>query len=388
MKINYRQLSILVFMSFISLKLLALPSLLYVDSKNMSWLVALVIMIVDALYAFLILDLMKKSEEKNILEFMKNCVGPVLSRVFLAVYILKYALVVANISKGLEFFVVENFYNEFNWLVFILPLMALLGYMIYKGIRNIARVSELINLAIVVGCLYIAFQSFSSADPMVYLPMFKDGVSPLFESGFKHISWFGSASFLILLFGKVDFKKEKKWTMIKYLIFFLVLVQIMYYVFYGIFDNISATHNFCLSDISQFTSQESSINELSWLIVALWVVAQAVQLALYSYCMMQAIKFTFNIKNNSVPIILVMAYTLIWSLVGENTIGLERLFFTPFASIITILAQYVIPLVLFVGFYMQNRRKKFIKSKNFIKNKVELEPNKSVNKFKILRGEK
>ena len=140
MKINYRQLSILVFMSFISLKLLALPSLLYVDSKNMSWLVALVIMIVDALYAFLILDLMKKSEEKNILEFMKNCVGPVLSRVFLAVYILKYALVVANISKGLEFFVVENFYNEFNWLVFILPLMALLGYMIYKGIRNIARV--------------------------------------------------------------------------------------------------------------------------------------------------------------------------------------------------------------------------------------------------------
>lgn len=388
MKINYRQLSILVFMSFISLKLLALPSLLYVDSKNMSWLVALVIMIVDALYAFLILDLMKKSEEKNILEFMKNCVGPVLSRVFLAVYILKYALVVANISKGLEFFVVENFYNEFNWLVFILPLMALLGYMIYKGIRNIARVSELINLAIVVGCLYIAFQSFSSADPMVYLPMFKDGVSPLFESGFKHISWFGSASFLILLFGKVDFKQEKKWTMIKYLIFAIILVQIMYYVFYGIFDNISATHNFCLSDISQFTSQESSINELSWLIVALWVVAQAVQLALYSYCMMQAIKFTFNIKNNSVPIILVMAYTLIWSLVGENTIGLERLFFTPFASIITILAQYVIPLVLFVGFYMQNRRKKFIKSKNFIKNKVELEPNKSVNKFKILRGEK
>ena len=50
-------------MSFISLKLLALPSLLYVDSGNMSWLVALVLMIVDALYVFLILDLMKKCEE-------------------------------------------------------------------------------------------------------------------------------------------------------------------------------------------------------------------------------------------------------------------------------------------------------------------------------------
>ena len=386
MKINYKQLSVLVFMSFISLKLLALPSLLYVDSENMSWLVALVLMIVDAIYVFLILDLMKKCDEKNILEFMNKCLGPVLTRLFLLVYIIKYALVVANISKGLEFFVVENFYNEFNWLVFILPLMALIGFMTYKGIRNIARVSEMINLAIVIGCLYIAFQSFSSADPTAYIPMFKDGVIPLLKSGFNHLSWFGSASFMMLLFGKVDFSKEKKWTMIRYLIFAIVLVQVMYYVFYGIFDNISATHNFCLSDISQFSSQESSINELSWLIVALWVVAQAVQLALYSYCMMQAIKFTFNIKNNSVPIIIVMAYILIWSLVGENTIGLERLFFTPFASIITILAQYVIPIVLYIGYIMQNRKRNAGMKKE-IKSVIKLNPSVNVNRIKI-GGEK
>ena len=160
----------------------------------------------------------------------------------------------------------------------------------------------------------------------------------------------------------------------------------MYYVFYGIFDNISATHNFCLSDISQFSSQESSINELSWLIVALWVVAQAVQLALYSYCMMQAIKFTFNIKNNSVPIIIVMAYILIWSLVGENTIGLERLFFTPFASIITILAQYVIPIVLYIGYVMQNRKRKAGMKKE-IKSVIKLNPSVNVNRIKI-GGEK
>lgn len=386
MKINYKQLSVLVFMSFISLKLLALPSLLYVDSENMSWLVALVLMIVDAIYVFLILDLMKKCDEKNILEFMNKCLGPVLTRVFLFVYIIKYALVVANISKGLEFFVVENFYNEFNWLVFILPLMALIGFMTYKGIRNIARVSEMINLAIVIGCLYIAFQSFSSADPTAYIPMFKDGVTPLLKSGFNHLSWFGSASFMMLLFGKVVFSSEKKWTMIRYLIFAIVLVQIMYYVFYGIFDNISATHNFCLSDISQFSSQESSINELSWLIVALWVVAQAVQLALYSYCMMQAIKFTFNIKNNSVPIIIVMAYILIWSLVGENTIGLERLFFTPFASIIIILAQYVIPIVLYIGYVMQNRKRNAGMKKE-IKSVIKLNPSVNVNRIKI-GGEK
>ena len=65
MKINYRQLSIITFMSFIALKFLALPSLLYIESKNMSMFVSLILMIIDGLYAFVILDLMKKSGEKR-----------------------------------------------------------------------------------------------------------------------------------------------------------------------------------------------------------------------------------------------------------------------------------------------------------------------------------
>ena len=55
MKISYRQLSIVVFMSFIALKLLSLPSFLYIESKNSAWLVALVLMLIDALYTFILI---------------------------------------------------------------------------------------------------------------------------------------------------------------------------------------------------------------------------------------------------------------------------------------------------------------------------------------------
>ena len=83
MKINYRQLSIIVFMSFIALKFLALPSLLYKDSGNMSFLVALVLMLVDGIYVFVILGLMKKSGNRNIYEFMVDCLGKVLAKIIL-----------------------------------------------------------------------------------------------------------------------------------------------------------------------------------------------------------------------------------------------------------------------------------------------------------------
>lgn len=373
MKINYRQLSIITFMSFIALKFLALPSLLYLESKNMSMFVALALMIIDGLYVFVILDLMKKSGEKNIYEFMKSCLGKVISKIILILLILKYALVIGNISKGLEFFVVENLYSEYNWFVFVLPLMILIGFMIYKGIRNIARVSEMVCWAIVIGLIYIALKALSGIDVLSFLPFFLDGVQPLLNSAYRHISWFGSATFLFMLFGFVDFRSEKKLKMIKYIIFAILIVQLLYFVFYGLFEITSPTHNYCISDISQFSSTYSAIDELSWLVVSMWIVAQAVQLALYSYCLAQALKFLFDIKGNILPIIIVILYLLMWSFIGENTIRMERIFFSHFASIVTLLAQYILPIILEIVYAIKHK-----KGKNSSKKRVRDE-----NKAKI-----
>ena len=72
MKINYRQMCIMLFLSFIALKFLVLPSVLYINSANASWFVVLVLMIIDGIYALLLINLMKKNQNKNINEFMKE----------------------------------------------------------------------------------------------------------------------------------------------------------------------------------------------------------------------------------------------------------------------------------------------------------------------------
>lgn len=370
MKISYRQLSIVVFMSFISLKLLSLPSFLYIKSGNSSWLVALVLMIIDAVYAFLIIDLMKKSNCKNINEFMEKTLGKPLTKVILLFLLVKFALVLANISKGLEFFVIENFYNNFSWILFILPLVALCGFMMYKGIRNIARVYEMFVWAILVGCFYIAFKSLPGVDPYIYIPLLKDGIVPLIESGYTYIVWFGSSSFLIMLFGKVDFKDEKKPKMLIYILLAISLVQFMFFVFYGLFDITSPTHTFAISDISQFSSGRSSIDELSWLVVSLWVIAQALQIALYGYCLMLTIMYVFNIKNKFFPVIIINTYMFLWSYFGANTINLEKLFFTHPACIISIIAQYVVPLILWLGYAINKQKEKRLKGAKYEKTKA------------------
>ena len=356
MKINYRQMSVMLFLSFIALKFLVLPSVLYLQSANSSWFVVLVLMVIDGLYALLLINLMRKNQNTNIYDFMKETLGSFLTKILLGILAIQFFLQIANIVKGLEFFVTENFYNNFHWTLYILPLIALTGFMMYKGLRNIARVQEIFYLSIAVGCVYIAFKSFSDVNAIVYLPMFKDGIIPLVKSGYSHLSWFGSSTFLIAIFGKVDFSNERKRTSVIYIIFAILLVQLIYFVFYGLFDSTSPTHTFAISDISQYSSTKSIVDELSWLVVSLWVVTQSIQISLFGYCLVKVLMYLFNVKHK-IPIILgvnVLMFGLAY--IGAATINLEKIFFTNFASIITIISQYVIPLIMFVG-YKTNQKK-------------------------------
>lgn len=396
MKINYRQTCILILLSQIALKFLALPSLLYTVAKSMSIFIALILMVIDALYAIMLLGLAQKSGEKNFYEFMTACFGKVITKIILVVLMIKYALVVANIAKGLEFFVVDNLYNQFRWHSYVIPLIAVVGFMIYKGIRNIARVGEIVCWAILIGIIYITLKSYGSADPGNFLPLFPEGAKPLVVGSFKYASWFGSSTFILMLFGKIDFSNKKKIKLIAYLLVSILLVQFVYFVFYGIFQIASPTHSFALSDMSQFISNHSSIDELSWLIVSLWIVAQAVQLAIYGYCTSECLKYIFNIKNEVLPTILVMVYILALSVIGEYTIGMEQIFFSKSTSILCTVVQYIIPLIIVIGGWIYVLRNNNNSSKDIKENKNSSKLTKSninskpkLNQLKaVKRGEK
>lgn len=348
----------MVFMSFIALKFLALPSLLYKTAGNMGWFVNLILMLIDTIYAFIIIGLMKKCNEKNIYEFLKHTVGVVLAKLFIFCLMFKFLLVILNLVKGLEFFVAENLYNKLDWVLFFLPLVAVVSFLIYKGIRNIGRVYEMFFVAIIVSCIYIGLKAVTSVDILSFLPMFKDGFIPILKTGYTHLSWYGSSTFLFMLFGSVDFNKGKKSCLIKYIVYALLLVNFLYFVFYGLFDITAPIHNFCLSDISQFYSGIQSTDEIAWLVVSLWIVAQTVQIAMYCHCLMQTIIYLFNIKSRIPPVFMIGLYIYLIGFISEKTINLESVLFTDFVSLLTIFTSYILPIILWISYIIKNKFKK------------------------------
>lgn len=364
MKISYKQLTMMMFMSFISVKLLALPAWLYIDSGNMSWLVTLVLMIVDMLYAFLILDLMKKSGNKNIYEFLKETIGVFFAKLILAIFLIKYALVLAIIGKGTELFVIENLYEDYHWFLYGVPLLAVVGFMVYKGIRNIGRCFEFVFWLIFFCCLYIGFKSIAGVDVLSFLPMFKDGINPLLYGGYRHLSWFGSSVFMFMLFGKVSFKDEKKGRFFLFMFLAILLVMFLHFVFYGIFDNISPTHQFCISDIAQFSVKKTTISELSWFVVCMWICAQVIQFAMYGFCFVECLMYFFNINQKFVGVVFLDLYIIFWGIYGTTVSDTEALFLSDFASWVTIITEYIIPFIILIAYLFKHRKKKFKGVKN------------------------
>lgn len=367
MKINYRQTCILIFLSFLAQKFMTLPGMLYKSCGSMGIFVVISMMLIDILYVFMILNMIEKSNSKTLSEFMKKIVGPVLTKIFCLLLVVSFAITLINMTKEMKFFVVQNLYTEIYWLIVVVPMLAIMSYMIYKGLRNIARVGELICWLVIFGTFYLGLRSVSNVDAGFILPFMKDGIAPLMKGAFDNMTWFGSGTMLLVLFGEIDFSKKKKSLLWKYMLIAISMISFMYFVFYGLFDITAPAHSFAISAVSQFSSLQSSIDELSWIIVSFWIVARFIQLALTGYCVAKCLQYTFSLKSIFMPIMATTLYVFIIAYINEKTVGLENVFSVRAVSIIQFSAQYILPIILFLGYALKRARERnYEKAKNNI----------------------
>ena len=363
MKMSYRQASIIIFYMLVAFKVLSLPSLMYQTCKNDGYLAVLIMMIVDAILLWCSLKIIKQAKGKNIYEFVKQYTGSVVAKILVIGLTLIPLIHLGIKTKGLEWFLVKNLYTKFEWFQFAIPIALVTCYMIYKGARNIGRVSEFFVWLIVVGVVIIIIKGFASVDLTFFLPILSKGITPIFKAIFDYLAWFGLGGELLLFCGCIDFKDEKKSRVFFYSALAIILVQLVMWSFYGAYGIMSSTHNFAISDISQISNANMALDELSWLIVTVWAVAQILHVSIYGYLFCRGLQIIFNIKNDTVATLILFAMLIVWIFWGEHTIALEKLFLHKSIVWIVIIAQYVIPIIIF-GLSFIKKKKEQMKDKS------------------------
>lgn len=347
MKMTYRQASIIIFYMLVAFKALSLPSLVYQTCKNDGYLAVFIMMLVDAVLLWASLKILKQAKDKNIYDFIKERTGCVVAKIFVIALTLVPLIHLGIKTKGLEWFLVKNLYTKFEWFQFAIPIALITCYMIYKGTRNIGRVSEFFVWIIIFGVIVIIMKGFASVDLTFFLPVLSKGIKPIFKAIYDYLAWFGIGGELLLFAGCIDFKKEKKSRVFLYSAVAIILVQLVLWSFYGAYGVMASTHNFAISDISQISNANMALDELSWLIVTVWAIAQILHVGIYGYLFCRGLQLIFNIKKDAVATIILFVLIIVWIFWGEHTIALEKLFLHKSIVWIMIVGQYLVPLIIF-----------------------------------------
>ena len=356
MKMTYRQTSIIIFYMLVAFKVLSLPSLMYQTCKNDGYLAVFIMMVVDAILLWGSLKVLKQAKGKNIYEFVKQYTGGVVAKILVIGLTLIPLIHLGIKTKGLEWFLVKNLYTKFEWFQFAIPIALVTCYMIYKGVRNIGRVCEFFVWLIVVGVVIIIIKGFASVDLTFFLPILSKGITPIFKAIFDYLAWFGIGGELLLFCGCIDFKDEKKSRIFFYSAIAIILVQLVCFSFYGAYGIMASTHNFAISDISQISNANMALDELSWLIVTVWAIAQILHVAIYGYLFCRGLQIIFNIKNDTVATLVLFVGLILWIFWGEHTIALEKLFLHKSIVWIIIVAQYAIPIIIWGLSFIKNKK--------------------------------
>ena len=367
MKMSYRQASIIIFYMLVAFKVLSLPSLMYQTCKNDGYLAVLIMMLVDAILVWASIKILKQAKDKNIYDFVKQYTGGVIAKIFVVGLTLIPLIHLAIKTKGLEWFLVKNLYTKFEWFQFAIPIALVTCYMIYKGSRNIGRVCELFIWIIVGGVIIIIIKGFASVDLTFFLPILSKGITPIFKAIYNYLAWFGLGGELLLFCGCVDFNNEKKSQIFFYSALAIILVQMVLWSFYGAYGIMSSTHNFAISDISQISNANMALDELSWLIVTVWAIAQILHVSIYGYLFCRGLQIIFNIKNDAIATLVLFVLLILWIFWGEHTIALEKLFLNKSIVWIVICAQYIIPIIIWILSFI--KKKKSRKTQNSTKGK-------------------
>ncbi len=347
----------------VAFKVLSLPSLMYQTCKNDGYLAVLIMMIVDAILVWASIKIIKQAKGKNIYEFVKQYTGNIGAKILVIGLTLVPLIHLGIKTKGLEWFLVKNLYTKFEWFQFAIPIALITCYMVYKGARNIGRVSEFFVWVIVVGVIIIIIKSFGAVDLTFFLPILSNGIKPIFKAIFDYLAWFGLGGELLLFCGCIDFKDEKKSRIFFYSVVAIILVQLVMWAFYGAYGVMAATHNFAISDISQISNANMALDELSWLVVTVWAVAQILHVAIYGYLFCRGLQIIFNIKNDSVATIILFVLLIIWIFWGEHTIALEKLFLHKSIVWTVIVGQYAIPIIIWALSFVKKKNKTELENK-------------------------
>ena len=300
-----RQLSIILFISVVSLKLLVFPALITKYAGRDAFVSIFLYLVVEFTFVMLVYLFMRKYPSLTFYDAISQSMGTIVAKIVYGILFIYFLSKSLFLIKETHNYFLEVIFDSLPWLYFTIPLTAFICYVMSKSAKSMARTIEILFWFIVVSISITAIAPSHRIDILNILPMFENGFLSVAEGMFFASFSFGDFLVMMMFMGRVRLDKSATKKIVGYGIFCVIFVTVFYIMFVATFDNSGINHILALSDISVRSSYPYTQEKLDWLAILIWTIVLLFQIGMYSLLTKNAICEVIPFKKKEIPIAII-----------------------------------------------------------------------------------
>lgn len=356
-QVSTRQFVVVQFLVALAVKMFMLPALMLRVVGKDSYIVMLAWIAFEFVDLTFVVLLARRNPDKNMYEILTDAFGKVVSRVIVAMFTLFVCAKGLLVLGELKTFFVVTMYADINWVVMLIPLMALLCAFGIRSLRSIGRTAELITPVIVVSTLVLSGLLLGDIEFANLLPVMENGFAPIKKGMLTFPMWFGDVSFLLMFLGNIKINRGFIWKSYLSKLVATALVMLFSVTLFSTYANVSTLIDYGnnVSNMTQLSMGAQDNGRFDLMFYCIWLFTVFLKLALIFYFFTRNLGFIVGTRNNYLtsPICAAVWYAVsAFVLRNENV---SYLFFTSAVKYALCPVAFVMPMLLYITALLKYR---------------------------------
>lgn len=347
-RISINQFALMYLLLIAGGKFLKLPSMLAADVGHDSWLTLCFSFLWDAICLTFLLWAIRinKDSQLDISAILNNTVSKVVAKIILIIFFVMF--VVRNnilLASCYKMFAV-TFDVSTNWIVYIIPVVALSVLTLKLGFNSVARASQLLFGIIFICVIVLIASPLSQVDFGYVLPIGEAGWGKIVSTSFLRSFWFTDYVFIYLLLDNVKVKKHVFSPVLTAFAIGAFVTIAMNAMFVALYGDLAPQFDLAMSKIGVHFVSKSSNGRWDWLTLSIWLISVFIKIVVFFICSYKCLEKIFEFNVNKLNIWAIGAITALFMLPIFLPIEIALSTVVAYGLIPFAVVQYALPIAM------------------------------------------
>lgn len=347
-RVNVDQLALLYLLVIAGGKFLSLPSLLASDVGHDSWLAMCFSFLWDGVCLCFLLWAIKLNRQANmdVSAILDKSVGKVVGKIILVIFFVIFILRVNILLTSCYHMFSITFDVSTNWLVYLLPVVAVSFFALQRGFNAVSRASQVFFGLIMISIIALLVSPLMEVEFSDLLPVGEAGWGKIIETSFARSFWFSDYLFVFFVMDGIKIKKHVFAPMLTAFAVGAVLTVLLNAVFVALFGSFAPSFDMAMSKIGVFSAASTQNGRWDWLTLSIWLISVFIKIIVFIFCAYKCLEKL--IDKNFTNVNWVLAIIITATLMLPMFVSTETLLSTvivwgliPFTVV-----QYLLPLLM------------------------------------------